>query len=93
VSVDRRPPGEARGQAADGPGADGPVAAGAAADRARARSILERLGLAAIAAVMAVVFSGLALAAWIGGEVFLAAMAAIGAFMTVWAAVANLRRG
>jgi hypothetical protein len=58
-----------------------------------ARSLLERLGLAAIAAVMAVVFGGLSLAAWLGGEVFLAVMAGIGALMTIWAAVANLRRG
>ncbi|HEY2888623.1 MAG TPA: hypothetical protein VGJ17_08415 [Candidatus Limnocylindrales bacterium] len=57
------------------------------------RPLVERLGLAAVAVVMAVVFGGLALAAWIGGEVFLAVMAGIGALMTVWAAVANLRRG
>jgi len=57
------------------------------------RSWLERIGLALIAMVMAVVFGGLSVAAWIGGEVFLAAMAGIGALMTVWAAVANLRRG
>ena len=57
------------------------------------RSLLERLGLAAIAAVMAIVFGGLSLAAWIGGEVFLAVMAGIGALMTLWAALANLRRG
>lgn len=57
------------------------------------RPLLERVGLALVAVVMAVVFGGMALAAWIGGEVFLAAMAGIGALMTVWAAVANLRRG
>ena len=57
------------------------------------RSWLERIGLALIAVVIAVIFGGLALAAWIGGEVFLAAMAAIGALMTVWAAASNLRRG
>lgn len=57
------------------------------------RPWLERVGLALVAVVMAVVFGGLAVAAWIGGEVFLAAMAGIGAVMTVWAAVANLRRG
>lgn len=57
------------------------------------RPWLERVGLALVAIVMAVVFGGMAAAAWIGGEVFLAAMAGIGALMTVWAAVANLRRG
>jgi len=60
---------------------------------APARSLLERLGLAAVAVAMAIVFGGLAMAACIGGEVFLAVMAAIGALMTVWAALANLRRG
>ena len=70
--------------AAAGPGGDEPP---------MARSILERVGLALVALVMAVIFGGLAAAAWIGGEVFLAAMAAAGALMTVWAAVANLRRG
>jgi hypothetical protein len=54
---------------------------------------LERAGLAAIGVVMAVIFGGLAIAAWIGGEVFLAVMAGLGALMTIWAAVSNLRRG
>ncbi|MBI3750243.1 MAG: hypothetical protein HY263_01135 [Chloroflexi bacterium] len=58
-----------------------------------ARPWVERIGLALVAVVMAVVFGGMAAAAWIGGEVFLAAMAGIGALMTIWAAVANLRRG
>jgi hypothetical protein len=57
------------------------------------RSKLERLGLALIAVVMAAIFGGLSLAAWIGNEVFLAAMAAAGALMTIWAAASNLRRG
>lgn len=57
------------------------------------RSILERLGLALIAVALAVIFGGLAVAAWIGGELFLAVMAAIGAVMTIWAAGSNLRHG
>lgn len=57
------------------------------------RSLIERLGLAFVAAVMAIVFGGLAVAAWVGGELFLAVMAGIGALMTIWAAGANLRRG
>jgi hypothetical protein len=57
------------------------------------RSWLERLGLALVALALAIVFGGLAAAAWIGGEVFLAAMAGAGALMTLWAAFANLRRG
>jgi hypothetical protein len=57
------------------------------------RSLIERLGLAFVAAVMAIVFGTLAVAAWVGGELFLAVMAGIGALMTIWAAGANLRRG
>jgi hypothetical protein len=33
---------------------------------------------------MAAAFGGVAVAAWIGGEVFLAAMGAIGCLMTAW---------
>ena len=57
------------------------------------RPLIERVGLALVALVMAVVFGGLAIAAWIGGELFLAVMAGIGALMTIWAAASNLRHG
>ncbi len=57
------------------------------------RPLVERVGLGAIAAVLAGVFGFIALAAWTSGEVFLAVMAGIGALMTVWAALATLRRG
>ena len=57
------------------------------------RTVLERLALAAIALVLAVVFGGLGVAALAGGEVFLGVMGGIGALMTVWAAASNLRRG
>lgn len=57
------------------------------------RPLIERLGLAAIAAVLAVLFGGVAAAAWIGGEVFLAAMAAIGCLMTAWVGGLTLFRG
>lgn len=56
------------------------------------RPILERAGLAVVAAVMAVVFAGLAVAAWSQGEVFLGVMSGIGALMTLWAAAASLLR-
>ena len=42
------------------------------------RPIVERIGLAAIAAVLATLFGGVALASWAGGEPFLAVMAGIG---------------
>jgi hypothetical protein len=57
------------------------------------RPLVERLGLVAIAAVLAAVFGFICLAAWTSGELFLAVMAGIGALMTVWAAAATLRRG
>lgn len=60
---------------------------------AQGRPLVERLGLGAIALVLAAVFAFVCLAAWSSGEVFLAVMAGIGALMTVWAAAATLRRG
>ena len=55
--------------------------------------MVERLGLGAIALVLAGVFGFIAVAAWTSGEIFLAVMAGIGALMTVWAAAGTLRRG
>jgi hypothetical protein len=57
------------------------------------RPFVERAGLAAIALVLASLFGGMGLAAWIGHEVFLAVMAWIGALMTLWAAGSSLRKG
>jgi hypothetical protein len=62
------------------------------AARAR-RPLVERLGLAAIAAFIAILFGGVALAAWIGGEVFLAVMGGIGCVMTAWVGGLTLFRG
>jgi hypothetical protein len=63
------------------------------ANRDAGRPLVERLGLAVIALVLAVVFGFVALAALASGEVFLAVMAGIGALMTIWAAASTLRRG
>ena len=57
------------------------------------RPLIERIGLGMIALVIAVVFGGLAVAAFANGEVFIGVMAGIGALMTVWAAASTLRRG
>jgi hypothetical protein len=57
------------------------------------RPLLERLGLAGIAVVLATLFGGVAVASWIGGEPFLAIMAGIGALMTAWAGAITLFRG
>ncbi len=57
------------------------------------RPWLERIGLAAIAAVLAVMFGGVAAASWIGGEPFLAVMGGIGCLMTAWVGAITLLRG
>jgi hypothetical protein len=56
------------------------------------RPLLERIGLAGIAVVLAILFGGVAVASWIGGEPFLAVMAGIGALMTAWAGAITLFR-
>lgn len=57
------------------------------------RPLIERIGLAAVAAVLATLFGGVAVAAWIGGEPFLAVMGAIGCLMTAWVGGLTLFRG
>jgi hypothetical protein len=57
------------------------------------RPLIERIGLAAIAAVLAVLFGGVGLAAWAGGEPFLAVMGWIGCLMTAWVGGLTLFRG
>jgi hypothetical protein len=57
------------------------------------RPLIERIGMAAIAAVLATLFGGVAVAAWYGGEVFLAAMGAVGCLMTLWVGAMTLFRG
>ncbi len=61
-------------------------------DEQRPRPLIERIGMAAIAAVLAVLFAFVAAAAWVGGEVFLAAMGAIGCLMTLWVGALTLFR-
>ena len=57
------------------------------------RPVIERIGLAAIAAVFAALFGGVAIAAWLGGQVFLATMGGIGCLMTAWVGAITLFRG
>lgn len=59
----------------------------------RPRPMIERIGLALIAIVMAAAFGGVAIAAWVGGEVFLAVMGAVGCLMTAWVGGMTVRRG
>ncbi|MFM2105648.1 MAG: hypothetical protein RL338_680 [Chloroflexota bacterium] len=57
------------------------------------RPLVERLGMAAIALVLAAMFGAVAVAAYSGGELFLAGMGAIGALMTLWVGGLTLVRG
>ena len=85
--------GDERGPDRRGPdGATGSDDGNDAAPRER-RPLIERIGMAAIAAVLAVLFGGVAVAAWFGGELFLAVMGAIGCLMTVWVGGLTLFRG
>jgi hypothetical protein len=70
-----------------------PSAPPAAADVVEPRPWLERLGLAAIAVVMAVLFAVVALAFWSGGEWILGAMSAAGALVTIAVGLSTLFRG
>jgi hypothetical protein len=57
------------------------------------RPLIERLGLAAVAVVLATLFGGVAAASWVGGEPFLAVMGAVGCAMTIWVGALTLLRG
>ena len=57
------------------------------------RPLIERIGMAAIAAVLAALFGGVGIAAWAGGEPFLAVMGWIGCLMTAWVGGLTLFRG
>ena len=57
------------------------------------RPLIERIGLAAIAAILAILFGAVAVAAWAGGEPFLAVMGGIGCLMTAWVGGLTLFRG
>lgn len=57
------------------------------------RPWIERIGLAAVAAILATLFGGVAAASWLGGEPFLAIMGGIGCLMTAWVGALTLLRG
>jgi hypothetical protein len=57
------------------------------------RPLIERMGLALVALFMAALFGVVGLAAWSGGEPFLAAMGGIGCLMTLWVGGLTLFRG
>jgi hypothetical protein len=65
----------------------------AAAKERERRPVLERLGLAAIAVVMAILFGIVGVAALIGGEYILGAMGFVGCMMTLIVGGITLLRG
>ena len=82
------------------PNSGAPVDAGAPPDPVddseaarEPRTMIERLGLTAIAALLAIMFGGVSVASWNGGELFLAVMAGVGCLMTLWVGALTLLRG
>ena len=61
-------------------------------DRPPGRPLVERIGLALVALVMAGLFGFVALAAFTGGVPFLGIMGAVGCLMTVWVGALTLIR-
>lgn len=57
------------------------------------RPLIERIGLAVLALVFALMFGGVSVASWAGGEPFLAVMGGIGCLMTLWVGILTLTRG
>ena len=57
------------------------------------RPLVERIGMAAIAAVLAVLFGAVAALSFASGEPFLGVMAALGTLMTAWVGLLTLLRG
>jgi hypothetical protein len=76
-----------------GHGSHRPEAEDSAASPIEPRPLIERLGLAAIAVLVTLVFGALGVAAFASNEVFLGVMGLTGALMTMWAAFGSLRRG
>jgi len=62
------------------------------ADR-RPRPLIERIGLAGLAVVMAGLFAVVAIASFAGGEPFLGTMGVIGCLMVLWVGGLTLFRG
>jgi hypothetical protein len=65
----------------------------AASGPAAPRPLIERVGMAAIAAGVALLFVGMAVMSLAAGEPFLGVMSAIGAGMTAWVGLRTLLRG
>jgi hypothetical protein len=78
----------------DAAGAEHPLSdVGPAAVERERRTALERIGMAVVAVIMAALFAAVAVAAFIGGEYFLAAMGLVGCMMTLVVGGITLLRG
>ena len=66
---------------------------GASPEPREPRPVIERIGLASVALVLALLFGGVAAASWVGGEPFLAVMSATGSLVTIWVGALTLLRG
>jgi hypothetical protein len=64
-----------------------------ATDAPRPRPIVERIGLGAVALLLAFLFGLMSVAAFQGGELFLAVMSGIGCLMVVWVGGLTILRG
>lgn len=87
------PPENPREEPAAAPAPPEPAVPAAIAPDRRPRPLIERIGMAAIAVVLAAVFGVVAVAAFIGGEPFLGVMGAAGALMVLWVGGLSLVRG
>mgnify|MGYP000542087082 CR=1 FL=1 len=65
----------------------------AASSPAAPRPLVERVGMAAIAAGVATLFAAMAAMSLASGEPFLAIMSVVGALMTGWVGLRTLLRG
>jgi hypothetical protein len=73
-------------------GHESPPAAAPAPDQ-RPRPIIERIGMAFIALILAALFAVVGVAAFAGGEPFLGVMGAIGCLMVLWVGGLTLFKG
>ncbi len=55
--------------------------------------MIERVGLAFIALVLALLFGAVSVASFAGGELFLTVMGGLGSLMTLWVGAVTLFRG
>lgn len=62
-------------------------------DPASRRPLIERIGMAAVAAVLATTFAGVAAVSFASGEPFLGIMATLGTLITAWVGLLTLVRG